>query len=241
MTTPFPDDREHASYDAEAVERFWRVLDWSDGVLEEFAAGSAASRAPSTSSGTRSTSPSPASAAGRRRRCRTPTRSRRGVLARGDLVRLLGGRPERARAGVLLVHGCPSRPGCASGRSAPAQASGPTRAPARSPVLRTRPCARRPIRARRCSRSSRAPTRRAPTRPAGTATGSLVSSWCPSSVGMSRRQRLTLVAADPRLRGRDDRRDDRQRRAARDRARPRRRAARRSSGSRTRTCSRSAR
>ena len=36
MTTPFPDDREHASYDAEAVERFRRVLDWSAGVLEEF-------------------------------------------------------------------------------------------------------------------------------------------------------------------------------------------------------------
>jgi len=37
MTTPFPDDREHASYDADAVERFWRILDWSDGVLDEFA------------------------------------------------------------------------------------------------------------------------------------------------------------------------------------------------------------
>jgi Family of unknown function (DUF5996) len=36
-TTPFPEDREHASYDREAVERFWRVLEWSDGVLEEFA------------------------------------------------------------------------------------------------------------------------------------------------------------------------------------------------------------
>jgi Family of unknown function (DUF5996) len=36
-TTPFPEDREHASYDPEAVERFWRVLDWSGGVLEEFA------------------------------------------------------------------------------------------------------------------------------------------------------------------------------------------------------------
>jgi hypothetical protein len=35
-TTPFPDDRGHASYDADAVERFWRILDWSDGVLEEF-------------------------------------------------------------------------------------------------------------------------------------------------------------------------------------------------------------
>lgn len=36
-TTPFPADREHASYDADAVERFWRVLDWTDGVFEEFA------------------------------------------------------------------------------------------------------------------------------------------------------------------------------------------------------------
>jgi hypothetical protein len=37
MTTPFPEDREHASYDPDAVERFWQVLDWSAAVLEEFA------------------------------------------------------------------------------------------------------------------------------------------------------------------------------------------------------------
>jgi Family of unknown function (DUF5996) len=37
ITTPFREDREHSSYDAEAVERFWRILDWSDAVLEEFA------------------------------------------------------------------------------------------------------------------------------------------------------------------------------------------------------------
>ncbi len=37
MSTPFPSDREHAAYDADAVERFWRILDWTDGVLEEFA------------------------------------------------------------------------------------------------------------------------------------------------------------------------------------------------------------
>jgi hypothetical protein len=36
-TTPFPDDREHASYDPDAVQRFWRALDWVDGVLQEFA------------------------------------------------------------------------------------------------------------------------------------------------------------------------------------------------------------
>jgi hypothetical protein len=37
MTAPFPADGEHASYDHDAVERFWRILDWSDTVLEEFA------------------------------------------------------------------------------------------------------------------------------------------------------------------------------------------------------------
>ncbi|MGH2936127.1 MAG: DUF5996 family protein [Gaiellaceae bacterium] len=37
MTTPFAEDREHASYDRDAVERFWRIVDWSDGVFEEFA------------------------------------------------------------------------------------------------------------------------------------------------------------------------------------------------------------
>lgn len=36
MTTPFPDDREHASYDPVAVERFWGILGWTDGVFEEF-------------------------------------------------------------------------------------------------------------------------------------------------------------------------------------------------------------
>jgi hypothetical protein len=35
--TPFPADREHASYDPDAVERFWRILDWTDQVFEEFA------------------------------------------------------------------------------------------------------------------------------------------------------------------------------------------------------------
>jgi hypothetical protein len=37
VTTPFPEDRDHASYDRAAVERFWHILEWSDGVLEEFA------------------------------------------------------------------------------------------------------------------------------------------------------------------------------------------------------------
>jgi hypothetical protein len=36
MTTPFPEDRDHASWDRDAIERFGRILDWCDGVFEEF-------------------------------------------------------------------------------------------------------------------------------------------------------------------------------------------------------------
>ena len=36
MTTPFPEDVEHASWDRDSVERFGRILDWSDSVFEEF-------------------------------------------------------------------------------------------------------------------------------------------------------------------------------------------------------------
>jgi hypothetical protein len=37
MTTPFPEDVEHASYDSGAVERFWHILGWTEAVFEEFA------------------------------------------------------------------------------------------------------------------------------------------------------------------------------------------------------------
>ncbi len=36
ITTPFPDDQEHASYDQEAVERYWRAVEWTDEVFQEF-------------------------------------------------------------------------------------------------------------------------------------------------------------------------------------------------------------
>jgi hypothetical protein len=36
MATPFPEDFEHARWDREAIERFGRILDWSDCVFEEF-------------------------------------------------------------------------------------------------------------------------------------------------------------------------------------------------------------
>ena len=36
VTTPFDQDSEHASYQVAAVERFWRVLEWSDEVFQDF-------------------------------------------------------------------------------------------------------------------------------------------------------------------------------------------------------------
>jgi hypothetical protein len=36
MTTPFPSDVTHASWDRDAIVRFGRILDWSDSVFEEF-------------------------------------------------------------------------------------------------------------------------------------------------------------------------------------------------------------
>jgi hypothetical protein len=36
MTTPFREDSQHASWDRDSVERFGRILDWSDTVFEEF-------------------------------------------------------------------------------------------------------------------------------------------------------------------------------------------------------------
>jgi hypothetical protein len=37
VTTPFAEDTEHASYDRDAVERFWQALRWIDWTLQEFA------------------------------------------------------------------------------------------------------------------------------------------------------------------------------------------------------------
>ena len=37
VKTPFPSDRAHASYDRDAVQTFWRSLEWADGILEAFA------------------------------------------------------------------------------------------------------------------------------------------------------------------------------------------------------------
>jgi hypothetical protein len=36
ISTPFPEDRKHASWDRSAIERYGDILDWTDGVFEEF-------------------------------------------------------------------------------------------------------------------------------------------------------------------------------------------------------------
>jgi len=46
LTTPFPEDVEHASWDRDAVERFHRVLDWTGSVLEEFSGWFAGKQSP---------------------------------------------------------------------------------------------------------------------------------------------------------------------------------------------------
>jgi Family of unknown function (DUF5996) len=83
MRTPFPEDRKHASYHSDAVERCWRILDWTDEVFEQFAGWFSGRRARCISSGTRSISPSPVLAGGVRHRSRTPIGHSEGVLTRG--------------------------------------------------------------------------------------------------------------------------------------------------------------
>ena len=104
MTTPFPDDREHASYDRDAVERFWRILDWSDEVFEEFSGWYCGKASPVhlfwhsfDLARDALRRPSRARAAGRR------SGHPGGVLARGRLVRLLGRGCEHARADLLRL------------------------------------------------------------------------------------------------------------------------------------------
>jgi hypothetical protein len=46
LTTPFAEDREHASYDAAAVRRWWDVIRWSSDVFERFASEFAGKQGP---------------------------------------------------------------------------------------------------------------------------------------------------------------------------------------------------
>ena len=203
--------------------RFWRVLDWSaDGASRSSPAGSAARRAPCTSSGTRfdlavtrfSGRPAPA----------MPDADPVTQEAYSHEVVSFGfwaGRPERAASRRTTRTPRPSRRACASGRCAP----GATWTEHGASSLAVLPYetvrdGRRPAR-----HAARVPRERlpgaAPTRPAGTARRSrrpgTRTADDPAPAADARRR-------DPRLGRGHDRRHDRQRRAAGDRARPRRRA-----------------
>lgn len=45
-TTPFSEDREHAAWDRDAILRYWRILQWNDGVMRAFAGRFAGKQTP---------------------------------------------------------------------------------------------------------------------------------------------------------------------------------------------------
>ena len=92
MTTPFPQDVGHGSWDREAIERFGRILDWTDTVFEEFSGWFNGKTSPVhlfwhglDLAVTRFSGPGRPDD-----RCRSGQPG--GLLARGHLVRVLGGR-----------------------------------------------------------------------------------------------------------------------------------------------------
>ena len=169
VKTPFPKGVEHASWDRDAIERFGRVLDWSDSVFEEFSGWFNGKTSPvnlfwhsldlavTRFSGRRVP-------AGRRRPGDTG-----GVFARGHLVRVLGWRRHHRRRRLLLVHrtrspGSAPRSAAAGGRVAGVGLWGSL---AVLPIRRRAPRAR-PADGLYCSPSARRRTRRGPAWPAGT-------------------------------------------------------------------------
>ena len=143
MTTPFPQDHEHASWDRDAVERFGGSWTGPTRCSRSSAAGSTARRARSTCSGTASTSPSPASPAGQA--CRsTPIRSRRRPTRRRSSRS--GSGPATTTSATPPTTPTPPRSptGCATSRCR--RASGSSPATARSRSSPTRRCAPRATR-----------------------------------------------------------------------------------------------
>ena len=103
MTTSFTRDVEHASWNRDAIERFGRVLDWSDTVFEEFSGWFNGKTSPvhlfwhSLDLAVTRFGPT-----WRTARCRY--RYPGDLFARGDLVRLLARRRHPRRRRVLLLH-----------------------------------------------------------------------------------------------------------------------------------------
>ena len=101
--TPFPDDEEHRSYDADAVGRWWAVLRSAADALGEFSGRFVGKTSPVQLFWHSLDLPllGPSCAADRGRR----PGDRRGLLTRGRELRLLGRRPPHPGAGLLLLHG----------------------------------------------------------------------------------------------------------------------------------------
>jgi hypothetical protein len=168
MTTPFPDDREHASYDPDAVVRFWRVLDWTDGVFEEFAGWYCGKTSPVhlfwhsldlavTRFDGKRAPPSP-----------DADRVTQEAYSH-DLVSFGFWAGDRTvREPSYYAYAAPEPPGLRDRALRPAEAFWAEQGGGSLARLRTRLCGRRRIRGKRCSRSCRAHTSPAGARSVGT-------------------------------------------------------------------------
>jgi hypothetical protein len=164
MTTPFAQDVQHASWDREAIERFGRILDWSDSVFEEF-------------SGWFNGKTSPVHLFWHSLDLAvTRFSGRPGVPMDADRVTReaythevisFGFWPGDDNVGDAAYYSytAPSPRDCATSRCPPA--GGPSRAPARWRSSPTRPCAPPAPPKRHCLRSARAPMKLALALPAG--------------------------------------------------------------------------
>ena len=192
VTTQFPEDREHASYDRAAVEHFWHILEWTDEVWRSSQVGIAERPVPFTSSGTRSTLRSPASAA------RAHPLSRSSTSSIGRRIRT---RWSRSASGPGM-RTCASPPTTrtrllnprtfGSSRCTPVRRTGRSTEAARSRSCPMTRYGRPRTRGRRCSRSSRARTGQAQHCPVGIRRGS-----SPRGVRPHRSSARSLAGREP--------------------------------------------
>jgi hypothetical protein len=159
---PFAKDEVHRSYDADAVQRFWRAMTQAARVFTIFRSRFIGKCSPVhlfwgalDLAVTRFLGPRSASAP---RRHPQPARRHhpRGVLARGQQLRVLGPVPRRSTTRRSTRMPTPSPPASARHRCCPRGPS--TAATSASSSCPTTSCACQTIRTRRCSRSSSPPT-----------------------------------------------------------------------------------
>jgi uncharacterized protein DUF5996 len=188
MTTPFLEDREHASYDRDAVERFWRILDWTDEILEEFAGWYCGKTSP-VHFFWHSLDLAVTRFGGRR----APVPPTAGAVTREAYSH------EVVSFGFWAGDQKMREPGFASARWRLRRHSGPSSRAARSPSCPTRPFVPQPTRDARCSRSSRAPTGPAQAWPAGIRTSLPRRGvpWRPSSASCSQSDPLRMLERSP--------------------------------------------